>query len=183
MSFRDIKEIPGLLNVTRSSNHGSQNLKKTFNKAPNDFLDSKIDEGKKIKNSLKDKINKINIKQKQVSKLCKKDLEKKIKRYKVRVNELTKNLDNQRLEQEITHLALKLDVSEEIDRIQFHLTSIKKEIDAKKSSGKKIDFILQELFRESNTLTVKLDDSKTKNLALEIKVLVEEIREQTQNIE
>ena len=114
---------------------------------------------------------------------CKKDLEKKIKRYKARVNELTKNLDNQRLEQEITHLALKLDVSEEIDRIQFHLTSIKKEIDAKKSSGKKIDFILQELFRESNTLTVKLDDSKTKNLALEIKVLVEEIREQTQNIE
>ena len=146
-------------------------------------MDSRIDEGKKIKNSLKDKINKINIKQKQISNLCKKDLEKKIKRYKVRVNELTKNLDNQRLEQEITHLALKLDVSEEIDRIQFHLTSINKEIDAKKSSGKKIDFILQELFRESNTLTVKLDDSKTKNLALEIKVLVEEIREQTQNIE
>ena len=157
--------------------------KKTFNKALNDFLDSRTDEGKKIKNSLKDKINKINIKQKQISNLCKKDLEKKIKRYKVRVNELTKNLDNQRLEQEITHLALKLDVSEEIDRIQFHLTSINKEIDAKKSSGKKIDFILQELFRESNTLTVKLDDSKTKNLALEIKVLVEEIREQTQNIE
>ena len=183
LSLRDIKEIPGLLNVTRSSNHGSQNLKKTFHKALNDFLDSRIDEGKKIKNSLKDKINKINIKQKQISKLCKKDLEKKIKRYKARVNELTKNLDNQRLEQEITHLALKLDVSEEIDRIQFHLTSIKKEIDAKKSSGKKIDFILQELFRESNTLTVKLDDSKTKSLALEIKVLVEEIREQTQNIE
>ena len=183
LSLRDIKEIPGLLNVTRSSNHSSQNLKKTFNKALNDFSDSRIDEGKKIENSLKNKINKINIKQNQISNLCKKDLQKKIKRYKVRVNELTKNLDNQRLEQEITHLALKLDVSEEIDRIQFHLTSIKKEIDAKKSSGKKIDFILQELFRESNTLTVKLDDSKTKNLALEIKVLVEEIREQTQNIE
>ena len=53
MSLRDIKEIPGLLNVTRSSNHGSQNLKNTFNKALNDFLDSRIDEGKKIKNSLK----------------------------------------------------------------------------------------------------------------------------------
>ena len=183
LSLRDIKEIPGLLNVTRSSNHSSQNLKKIFNKALNDFLDSRIDEGKKIKNSLKDKINKINTKKKQISNLCKKDLQKKIKRYKARVNELTKNLDNHRLEQEITHLALKLDVSEEIDRIQFHLTSINKEIDAKKSSGKKIDFILQELFRESNTLTVKLDDSKTKNLALEIKVLVEEIREQIQNIE
>ena len=94
MSLRDIKEIPGLLNVTRSSNYGSQNLKKTFNKALNDFLDSRIDEGKKIKNSLKDKINKINIKQKQISNLLKKDLEKKIKRYKVRVNELTKNYDD-----------------------------------------------------------------------------------------
>ena len=56
--------------------------------------------------------------------------------------------------------------------------------DGKKiSSGKKIDFILQELFRESNTLTVKIDDSKLKNYALDMKLLIEEMREQTQNVE
>ena len=49
--------------------------------------------------------------------------------------------------------------------------------------GKKIDFILQELFRESNTLTVKIDDSKLKNYALDMKLLIEEMREQTQNVE
>mgnify|MGYP005686650059 FL=1 len=91
--------------------------------------------------------------------------------------------DENRLDQEITHLAMKADVSEELERIDFHLHSIKKELNNKNSSGKKIDFILQELFRESNTLTVKLDEPETKNIALEIKVLVEEMREQIQNIE
>ena len=78
---------------------------------------------------------------------------------------------------------MKADVSEELERIDFHLQSIRKELKTKISSGKKIDFILQELFRESNTLTVKIDEPKTKNIALEIKVLVEEMREQIQNIE
>ena len=87
------------------------------------------------------------------------------------------------MDQEITHLAMKADVSEELERIDFHLLSIRKELNNKNSSGKKIDFILQELFRESNTLSVKLDEPKTKNIALEVKVLVEEMREQIQNIE
>ena len=78
---------------------------------------------------------------------------------------------------------MKADVSEELERIDFHIHSIKKELIKKNSSGKKIDFILQELFRESNTLTVKLDEPETKNIALEIKVSVEEMREQIQNIE
>ena len=55
--------------------------------------------------------------------------------------------------------------------------------DRNDSSGKKIDFILQELFREANTLTVKLDDSKMKDYALDIKLSIEEMREQIQNVE
>ena len=60
---------------------------------------------------------------------------------------------------------------------------MKKEIAKNDSSGKKIDFILQELFREANTLTVKLDDSKMKDFALDIKLFIEEMREQIQNVE
>ena len=60
---------------------------------------------------------------------------------------------------------------------------MKKEIAKNDSSGKKIDFILQELFREANTLTVKLDDSKMKDYALDIKLSIEEMREQIQNVE
>ena len=80
-------------------------------------------------------------------------------------------------------LALKHDVAEELERISFHLKSLKNDISLKKVSGKKIDFILQELFRETNTLSVKLDDPTYKKLGLESKLLVEEMREQIQNVE
>ena len=183
LRLRDIKDIPGILKITKSSNVKLQTLKKVFNMALTDFLKSRIEEGTKIHKILIDKINKIQSKQIKVSKLCKRDLSKKIKVYKQRVKDILEKYDANALDQEITHLAMKADVSEELERIDFHLLSIRKELNNKNSSGKKIDFILQELFRESNTLSVKLDEPKTKNIALEVKVLVEEMREQIQNIE
>ena len=183
LSLRDIKDLPGILKITKSSNSKIQILKKVFNEALADFLESRIEEGKKIHKILINKINTIQSKQIKVSKLCKRDLSKKIKLYKKRVKDILEKYDANRLDQEITHLAMKADVSEELERIEFHLQTIRKELNNKNSSGKKIDFILQELFRESNTLTVKLDEPKTKSIALEVKVLVEEMREQIQNIE
>ena len=183
LTLRDIKDIPGILKITKSSKIKFPTLKKVFNKALADFLESRIEEGRKIHKVLINKIDIIQSKQKKVSKLCKRDLDKRIKIYKKRVKNIIEKYDENRLDQEITHLAMKADVSEELERIDFHLHSIKKELNNKNSSGKKIDFILQELFRESNTLTVKLDEPETKNIALEIKVLVEEMREQIQNIE
>ena len=183
LSLRDIKDLPGILKITKSSNSKIQILKKVFNEALADFLESRIEEGNKIHKILINKINTIQSKQIKVSKLCKRDLSKKIKLYKKRVKDILEKYDANRLDQEITHLAMKADVSEELERIEFHLQSIRKELNNKNSSGKKIDFILQELFRESNTLTVKLDEPKTKSIALEVKVLVEEMREQIQNIE
>ena len=183
LTLRDIKDIPGILKITKFSKIKLPILKKVFNKALADFLESRIEEGRKIHKVLINKIDIIQSKQKKVSKLCKRDLDKRIKIYKKRVKNIIEKYDENRLDQEITHLAMKADVSEELERIDFHLHSIKKELNNKNSSGKKIDFILQELFRESNTLTVKLDEPETKNIALEIKVLVEEMREQIQNIE
>jgi len=183
LRLRDIKDIPGILKITKSSNVKLQTLKKVFNKALADFLKSRIEEGTKIHKILINKINKIQSKQIKVSILCKRDLSKKIEIYKKRVKDILEKYDTNSLDQEITHLAMKADVSEELERIDFHLLSIRKELNNKNSSGKKIDFILQELFRESNTLSVKLDEPKTKNIALEVKVLVEEMREQIQNIE
>ncbi len=183
LSLRDIKDLPGILKITKSSNSKIQILKKVFNEALADFLESRIEEGNKIHKILINKINTIQSKQIKVSKICKRDLSKKIKLYKKRVKDILEKYDANRLDQEITHLAMKADVSEELERIEFHLQSIRKELNNKNSSGKKIDFILQELFRESNTLTVKLDEPKTKSIALEVKVLVEEMREQIQNIE
>ena len=183
LTLRDIKDIPGILKITKFSKIKLPILKKVFNKALANFLESRIEEGRKIHKVLINKIDIIQSKQKKVSKLCKRDLDKRIKIYKKRVKDIIEKYDENRLNQEITHLAMKADVSEELERIDFHIDSIKKELIKKNSSGKKIDFILQELFRESNTLTVKLDEPETKNIALEIKVSVEEMREQIQNIE
>ena len=183
LTLRDIKDIPGILKITKFSKIKLSILKKVFNKALANFLESRIEEGRKIHKVLINKIDIIQSKQKKVSKLCKRDLDKRIKIYKKRVKDIIEKYDENRLNQEITHLAMKADVSEELERIDFHIHSIKKELIKKNSSGKKIDFILQELFRESNTLTVKLDEPETKNIALEIKVSVEEMREQIQNIE
>ena len=80
-------------------------------------------------------------------------------------------------------LVLKHDVAEEVERINFHSNSLKEELASKKTSGKKIDFVLQELFRETSTLSVKLDEPSYKELALDMKLSVEEMREQAQNIE
>ena len=93
------------------------------------------------------------------------------------------SFEGEKLIQEVALLAIKHDVAEEIERINFHLESLSKELSLKNCSGKKIDFILQELFRETSTLSVKLDHPQYKQLALDMKLSVEEMREQAQNIE
>ena len=123
LSLRDIKDFPGILKITKSSNSKIQILKKVFNEALADFLGSRIEEGNKIHKILINKINTIQSKQIKVSKLCKRDLSKKIKLYKKRVKDILEKYDANRLDQEITHLAMKADVSEELERIDFHLQS------------------------------------------------------------
>ena len=120
---------------------------------------------------------------KKINKQSSSNLKKRSKLYKAKALDLMKNLDEGRLEQEVAILALKHDVNEEIDRIFFHLESLQQELNKKSCSGKKIDFVLQELFREANTLSVKLDDPNLKNNAIDMKLFIEEMREQTQNVE
>ena len=118
-----------------------------------------------------------------ILKANKSNLKFRIRLFKQKIKKLVEDFDDSKLSQEVVLLALKFDVAEELDRIFFHLKSLKEEVNKINCKGKKIDFLLQELFRESNTLSVKLDAPKTKNLALDMKLLVEEMREQIQNVE
>ena len=183
IKLRDIKDFPGMLKITKSKLISNQKLKQVFKQALANYLVSRNEEGSKIEKVLVKKIKSIESKTSKISSSTKGLLSKKIRMYKKRIKDLLENFDNQKVDQEIVNLAMKADVAEEIERINFHIQSLKKEIIINSSSGKKIDFILQELFRESNTLTVKLDDNKAKNLALDIKILIEEMREQIQNVE
>ena len=183
LRFSDIKDIPGIFNTETSESINMRVIKNNFNNALKGYIDSRLKEGKKIENVLLKKINAIEKISQSIQNKEKKSLNKRIKNYQNKIKKLTQDFDETRLDQEVAMLALKHDIAEELDRILFHIKTINEELRKKTSSGKKIDFILQELFRESNTLAVKIDDLKLKNFALDIKLLVEEMREQIQNVE
>ena len=181
--FRDIKDVPGIFKLEADKDVNNNLIKKVFNDAIKEFLASRNIEGKKIKEVLLKKLKQIKSANTKIKKQNITNLKKRSKLYKAKALDLMENLDEGRLEQEVAILALKHDVNEEIDRIFFHLESLQKELNRKLCSGKKIDFILQELFREANTLSVKLDDPNLKNNAIDMKLFIEEMREQTQNVE
>ena len=183
INFNDVKDVPGIFNSEIVHQLNKNKIKSEFNIALKDFISSRNKEGIKIKNAFKKKISKSKALTKKIFDANDKNLKRKIKLFKSKVAKLTKEFDSSRINQEITILALKQDVSEELDRIFFHITSLEKEIIKRECSGKKIDFILQEFFREANTLAVKLDNPAQINLAIDIKLLIEEMREQTQNVE
>jgi uncharacterized protein (TIGR00255 family) len=100
-----------------------------------------------------------------------------------RVAQLGTTIDAERLEQEIALLAYKMDVEEELDRLGSHIAETLQVIDSKEPAGRRLDFLMQEFNREANTLSSKSQDSETTRAAVDMKVLIEQMREQVQNVE
>ncbi|MEE4359888.1 MAG: YicC/YloC family endoribonuclease [Pseudomonadales bacterium] len=100
-----------------------------------------------------------------------------------RAVELMAELDPARLEQEVALLAQKGDVAEELDRLTAHVAEIRETLDSDGPAGRRLDFLAQELNREANTLASKAGDSSVAHRAVDLKVLIEQIREQIQNVE
>jgi uncharacterized protein (TIGR00255 family) len=100
-----------------------------------------------------------------------------------RLDEVREELDPSRLEQEMALLAQRLDVDEEMDRLEVHVAEVRKALDADGPIGRRLDFLMQELNREANTLSSKSSDAAVTLAAVDMKVLIEQMREQVQNIE
>jgi uncharacterized protein (TIGR00255 family) len=100
-----------------------------------------------------------------------------------RLAELSSNADENRLEQELVYLAQKGDVAEELDRLDTHIEEIRGTLASEEPSGRRLDFLMQELNREANTLSSKAVAANTSIQAVELKVIIEQMREQIQNIE
>jgi len=100
-----------------------------------------------------------------------------------RLNELEQTLDPGRLEQEIVIFSNKSDVAEELDRLESHIVETQHALKSSKPIGRRLDFLMQEMNREANTLGSKSTDIRVTNASIELKVLIEQIREQVQNIE
>jgi len=100
-----------------------------------------------------------------------------------RLQELTEKPDMDRLEQELVFQAQKLDVDEELDRLESHLVEVRDVLERNEPIGRRLDFLMQELNREANTLGSKSSHVETTRASVDLKVLIEQMREQVQNIE
>lgn len=100
-----------------------------------------------------------------------------------RLAELKAQVDQERLEQELALLLQRLDVDEELDRLTGHIAEIRRIVGSGEPAGRRLDFLMQELNREANTLSSKSQDLETTRAAVEMKVAIEQMREQVQNIE
>ena len=100
-----------------------------------------------------------------------------------RIAALNIDHDEKRLEEELAYLANKSDVAEELDRLEAHIEAIYESLQSNEPCGRRLDFLMQELNREANTLGSKTTSLTTTNTAVELKVLIEQMREQVQNLE
>ncbi len=104
-------------------------------------------------------------------------------RLKDALKDLSGTMDEDRIRQELVMFASKVDVEEELSRLVTHLTETRRVLTGSGAAGKRLDFLMQELNREANTLGSKSVDIDTSQASVELKVLIEQMREQVQNIE
>jgi len=104
-------------------------------------------------------------------------------RLETRLADIRQPVDPGRLEQELVLQVTRIDVDEELDRLKTHISEARRVLALKEPVGRRLDFLMQEFNREANTLGSKSVDSRTTNAAVELKVLIEQMREQVQNIE
>ncbi|MBL3600720.1 MAG: YicC family protein [gamma proteobacterium endosymbiont of Lamellibrachia anaximandri] len=147
------------------------------------LMESRQREGRRLGEIIRQRRQAMQTQVDQVRKLMPEVLEKVKVRIRTRLLEVMDELDETRLEQEMALLAQRLDVDEEMDRLDTHLAEVERVLSADEPVGRRLDFLMQELNREANTLTSKSNDVKITRIAVEMKVLIEQMREQIQNIE
>ncbi len=154
-----------------------------FDKALAAIGEMRSNEGQRIADMLESRCNDIEAIAKSVRARMPEVLEATRAKQKERIDNLDVEADPARLEVELALIATKIDVDEELDRLESHLVEIRETIKANKPVGRRLDFLMQELNREANTLGSKSADTETTRAAVDLKVLIEQMREQIQNVE
>jgi uncharacterized protein (TIGR00255 family) len=184
MSVAEILRWPGMLGDTAPDPEALQNAALAcLDAALVQFNTSRAREGDKLKAVLLERVNAI---RNHVDKLRPRTQEivaaYRDKLYK-RLEELLPTLDHDRIHQEVTLFAQKIDVDEELDRLLTHLEEVERILASGGVVGKRLDFLMQELNREANTLGSKSVSLEFTQTSVELKVLIEQMREQIQNME
>ena len=180
----DVLKWPGVLKGPEIDNEQLAQLAMTILDAGlQELSETREREGEKLKQMLLDRCDAMAIEVAKVQQRIPVAIEALRQRIKEKLSEWQAELDETRLEQEVVLICNKSDVAEEMDRLQAHVEEVKRVLEEKKPIGRRLDFLMQELNREANTLSSKSPDTELTRAAVELKVLIEQMREQVQNIE
>ena len=184
ISAVDIMKLPGVL---KDSAIDTKQLiaagVQAFDLALDQMLEGRAREGDKLADMIEQRLSGIETQLALVRKHLPDILQQQRNRLEEKLAELKEQLDEQRLEQEMVIIANRTDVDEEIDRLEAHVSEIRRVLGDSESIGRRLDFLMQELNREANTLGSKSISNITTQASVELKVLIEQMREQIQNIE
>ncbi|MGB2360047.1 MAG: YicC/YloC family endoribonuclease [Porticoccaceae bacterium] len=180
----DIMRWPGVLKDQEVDSDQLQSAaKETFSATVNQLLDGRQREGDKLADMIEQRLSGIETQIVLVRSELPSILEYQRQRLQDKLQDLKTQLDEDRLEQEMVIVANRTDVDEELDRLEAHISEIRLTLQSTDSIGRRLDFLMQELNREANTLGSKSISTVTTQASVELKVLIEQMREQIQNIE
>ncbi|MCY3802806.1 MAG: YicC family protein [Gammaproteobacteria bacterium] len=180
----DILAWPGMIQAVegdRESFHAA--CFSLFEQAVEQLVDMRAAEGRRIEKILQDKCTEVKSIVRDVRVRHPQALASIREKLQQRIEELLESVDQVRLEQELVYLAQKMDIMEELDRLDSHLDEMASIFEVREATGRRLDFLMQEFHREANTLAAKSADVETTQAAVDLKVLIEQMREQVQNVE
>lgn len=184
LSPLDILQFPG---ICRSGSNSDEEVlaagEVLFASAVESLSDNRQREGEKLAVMVSERINQVEQEVAATRVLIPELMLQQRQRILSRIEDLNIEIDGNRLEQELVHLAQKADVDEELDRLDAHITEVRRTLGKGGPCGRRLDFLMQEFNREANTLSSKSVSSSTTQNAVGLKVLIEQMREQIQNIE
>ncbi|GGW69743.1 YicC/YloC family endoribonuclease [Alishewanella tabrizica] len=184
LNIADILRWPGVMETPTEDLDALQGeLLAGFDAALQDFLAGRGREGDAIEEMIQQRLSAIGERVAFVREHLPQAMQWQRDRITNRLNEIKADLDQNRLEQEMAFLASKSDVAEELDRLDAHIKETRHTLKKGGACGRRLDFMMQEFNREANTLSSKAISTEITNAAVELKVLIEQMREQIQNIE
>jgi len=180
----DILKYPGVIQKQELDREAMQSaVLKLFDSALEGLIEHRTREGNELEQLILQRLDAVSAQVIKVRARMPEILVAQREKLQTKLAALQIDLDPERLEQEIVLLAQKADVDEELDRLDTHVIEVKRSLKQTDSLGRRLDFLMQELNREANTLSSKSIVSDTTQAAVELKVLIEQMREQVQNIE
>jgi uncharacterized protein (TIGR00255 family) len=184
VNMLEILQMPGVMTM-EALNTGAleADLKTSLNTVLQDLIAAKAREGAKLKAIILARLQEIECLVTKVKPMMPSLIKQYQEKLTAKLNEANNSNDDERVRQEIVLFAQRIDVDEELVRLSSHIEEVKRILNTAAAAGKRLDFLMQEMNREANTLGSKSVAIETSQISMELKVLIEQMREQIQNIE